>query len=107
MSDAILQALLDYGSLGLFSGFLAWQFLQMQKRLDALVESFQSQVREINDDFDKRVEGMRQRYDIVINDIRKDCRENEARLQSELKICQRELLDRERQSLIDLKSQTD
>ena len=107
MSDQVLQALLDYGSRGLFSGFLAWQFLQMQKRLDGLVESFQSQVREINDDFDTRVEKMRQRYAIVINDIRKDCRENEARLQSELKIAHRELLDRERQSVIDLKSQTD
>lgn len=107
MSDQILQALLDYGSLGLFSGFLAWQFLQMQKRLDSLVESFQAQVREINDDFDSRVESMRARYDVVINDIRQNCRENEARLQSELKIAQRELLDRERQSVFDLKSQSD
>ena len=103
MTDQLISQLVDFGALGLFSGFLVYQFLQMQKRLDNLVERFQEQVTNIGEDFDNRVEAMRQRYDIVIGDIRKDCRENETRLLNDLRIAQRELLDRERQSLASLK----
>ena len=98
MTDELVSQLVDFGALGLFSGFLVYQFLQMQRRLDKLVESFQKQVREINDDFDARVERMRARYDVVITDIRDDCREKETRLHEDLKAAQRELLERERQS---------
>ena len=104
MTDELIRQLIDFGGLGGFAGFLVWQFVQMQKRLDSLVERFQEQVDTIGDDFDKRVEGMRERYDIVIADIRKNCRENESRLQDELRIAQRELLDRERQSLAHFKT---
>ena len=99
MTDQLISQLVDFGALGLFSGFLVYQFIQMQKRLDSLVEGFQEQVNAIGDDFDNRVEAMRARYDVVIADIRRDARENEARLQEELKLVQRELLERERQSL--------
>ncbi len=103
MTDQLISQLVDFGALGLFSGFLVYQFIQMQKRLDNLVERFQEQVNAIGEDFDKRVEDMRTRYDVVITDIRRDCRENEARLQSEVKEAQRELLARERQSLANFK----
>ena len=99
MTDQLISQLVDFGALGLFSGFLVYQFIQMQKRLDSLVEGFQEQVNAIGEDFDNRVEAMRARYDVVIADIRRDARENEARLQEELRLVQRELLDRERQSL--------
>jgi len=103
MTDQLISQLVDFGALGLFSGFLVYQFIQMQKRLDSLVERFQEQVNAIGEDFDKRVEDMRTRYDVVITDIRRDCRENEARLQNEVKEAQRELLARERQSLANIK----
>ena len=103
MTDQLISQLVDFGALGLFSGFLVYQFIQMQKRLDNLVERFQEQVNAIGEDFDKRVEDMRARYDVVITDIRRDCRENEARLQNEVKEAQRELLARERQSLANIK----
>lgn len=103
MTDQLISQLVDFGALGLFSGFLVYQFIQMQKRLDNLVERFQEQVNAIGEDFDKRVEDMRTRYDVVIADIRSDCRENEARLQNEVKEAQRELLARERQSLANIK----
>tara|TARA_B100000427_G_scaffold24823_2_gene18429 strand:- start:26067 stop:26387 length:321 start_codon:yes stop_codon:yes gene_type:complete len=103
MTDQLISQLVDFGALGLFSGFLVYQFIQMQKRLDNLVERFQEQVNAIGEDFDKRVEDMRTRYDVVITDIRRDCRENEARLQNEVKEAQRELLARERQSLANFK----
>ena len=75
MTDQLISQLVDFGALGLFSGFLVYQFIQMQKRLDSLVEGFQEQVNAIGEDFDNRVEAMRARYDVVIADIRRDARE--------------------------------
>ena len=83
MTDSIISQLLDFGALGIFAGFLIWQHLGMQKRLDHLVEGFQSQLRDINEEFDKRVERMRGRYDIVIENIRRECRENEDKVVAE------------------------
>lgn len=70
--EAILEQLLGAGHLGLFAAFLVWQHFNMQKRLDKLVESFQSQLKEINDDYDERIEKMRGRYDVVIRDARQE-----------------------------------
>ena len=38
----------------------------MQDRLDKLVQDFQEQIREIDSTYERRVETMRERYDIVI-----------------------------------------
>ena len=103
MTDELISQLLDFGALGIFAGFLIWQHLGMQKRLDALVEGFQDQVKSLNDDYDSRIEAMRLRYDKVICDIRENCRENEQRLQDEVKQAQRDLLARERESLLSFK----
>ena len=106
VTDQLISQLVDFGALGLFSGFLVYQFVQMQKRLDTLVESFQSQVREINDDFDDRVEKMRARYDQVISQIRQDCSDEKTMLREEARLAQRELLARERESVLNLKMET-
>ena len=103
MTDQLISQLIDFGALGLFSGFLVYQFIQMQKRLDTLVDSFQSQVREINDNFDERVEKMRSRYDTVISQIRRDCSDEKTMLREEARLAQRELLARERESLMNIK----
>ena len=60
------------GHLGLFAAFLVWQFIALQKRLDKLVESFQGQLKEINEDYDRRIVAMRERYDSVIRETRAD-----------------------------------
>jgi DNA anti-recombination protein RmuC len=82
MSDALLTQLFDFGALGIFASFLIWQYVGMQKRLDAMVTRFQEQLDKINADYDERIEGMRIRYDTVIERIRaesddrlKDCHE--------------------------------
>jgi hypothetical protein len=72
MPDELFSSLLDFGALGIFSGFLIWQHLGMQKRLDTMVERFQSQLREIEKAHEERVEVMRGRYDIVIDKVRRD-----------------------------------
>ena len=66
MTDTLISQLLDFGALGIFAGFLVWQHLGMQKRLDTLVESFQSQLRDIQDREDAQEERLRDRYDAVI-----------------------------------------
>lgn len=72
MPDDLFASLLDFGALGLFSGFLIWQHLGMQKRLDTMVEKFQNQLREIEKGHEERVEIMRQRYDVVIDKVRSE-----------------------------------
>ena len=66
MTDALLNTLTDYGALGIFAAFLVWQFVGLQRRLDSLVERFQTQLDKINADYDQRIEAMRTRYDAVI-----------------------------------------
>ena len=80
MTDSLVSQLLDFGALGVFAGFLIWQHLGMQKRLDSLVDRFQVQLKEIDDSYERRIEIMRGRYDIVIDGIRRECRENEEKV---------------------------
>ena len=68
--EAIIDNLLAGGHLGLFAAFLVWQFIALQKRLDKLVESFQGQLKDINDGYDERLLAMRDRYDTVISEAR-------------------------------------
>ena len=72
MEVGIVEQLIDFGALGIFAGFLVWQFISLQKRLDKLVTDFQSQLKEINDDYDDRIDKMRIRYDEVIGGLRHD-----------------------------------
>ena len=76
--DLIIDQLLAGGHLGLFAAFLVWQFIALQKRLDRLVESFQSQLKDINDNYDQRLVDMRERYDAVIREARTE-RDQDAR----------------------------
>ena len=66
MTDQLIAQLFDFGALGLFAGFLIYLYLGMQKRLDALVTSFQDQLRDIQDRCDEQEEKLRDRYDAVI-----------------------------------------
>lgn len=72
MESEVLNALLEYGALGLFAGFLVWQHLSMQKRLDKLVERFQTQLDGIQEKSDANEEKLRDRYDLVISQLRDD-----------------------------------
>jgi hypothetical protein len=77
VSDAVLATLADYGALGIMVLFLIWQHLGMQKRLDGLVDSFRQDTETANTSFDERISVLRSRYEVVIEGIRKECRENE------------------------------
>tara|TARA_R100001163_G_C4995384_1_gene146452 strand:- start:188 stop:517 length:330 start_codon:yes stop_codon:yes gene_type:complete len=70
--EALIDQLLAGGHLGLFAAFLVWQHVKNEKRNENLVESFQSQLREIAEDYDGRILAMRDRYDRVIKEARQE-----------------------------------
>ena len=72
MEPSILDALLEYGALGIFAGFLVWQHLSMQKRLDKLVDKFQLQLESIQEKSESSEEKLRDRYDTVIKGLQDD-----------------------------------
>lgn len=90
MPEAV-GGLADYGSLGLMVLFLIWQHIGMQRRLDALTESFQTTLKEIDEGYERRVMVLRERYELVIAGIRKDCREAEDKIAAQRDSLQTEL----------------
>tara|TARA_A100001391_G_scaffold93295_1_gene61794 strand:- start:444 stop:761 length:318 start_codon:yes stop_codon:yes gene_type:complete len=103
MTDQIISQVLDFGALGSFAAFLVWQHVNMQKKFEKLVVSFQTQLKEIDTGYERRIEIMRERYDKVISDIRQECRNKEDALLSQVQSLQGQLLARERESLFRLK----
>ena len=93
MPDSLLTELLNFGALGLFAAFLVWQHLSMQKRLDALVGGFQTQLKEIELGYDNRIEIMRERYDVVIEGHRNRAREERSALDAQKEELQKQLLE--------------
>ncbi len=91
MTDDLIAQLVDAGGIGLLAGFLIWQHIGMQKRLDALVSSFQEQADKINVSYDDRIEKMRERYDVVIQNIRSECKEDIDRVTDQRDSIQAEL----------------
>ena len=100
MSDSLISQLFDFGALGAFAGFLIWQHLGMQKRLDTLtekfqvqmntlVDKFQSQLKEIEDRHEGRIEVMRERYDDVIRGYRNEALE----CHKQMAECRKELIE--------------
>ena len=83
MPDDLLKELLDFGALGIFAGFLIWQHLGMQKRLDNLVSGFQEELKVIREDGERRIEIMRGRYDDVFEKLRVECRDSEDKVAAE------------------------
>ncbi len=62
----LFDVLLNHGSLGIFAAFLVWLYMNMQKRMDELVDKFQGQLGEIRKDQKADQEALRIRYDDVI-----------------------------------------
>ncbi len=66
MEQSLLPSLLDFGALGLFTGFLIWQYNKTQNRLQEIVERFQKSVQDQEMAHNKAEELIRTRYDAVI-----------------------------------------
>jgi len=91
VTDELIAQLVDAGGIGLLAGFLIWQHIGMQKRLDGLVASFQDQVEKMNVSYDGRIEKMRERYDVVIESIRSECKDDIDRITDQRDSIQAEL----------------
>jgi peptidoglycan hydrolase CwlO-like protein len=64
--DTIITALADYSALGLFAGFLAWQFVHQQRQIQAMQADFQRQVGEMQEKAEATTDKVRDRYDKII-----------------------------------------
>jgi len=71
VEEAVLQTLTDYGALGLFAGYLAWQQNKLQQALQSLTLRFQKQIDSLQERHEQREDTMRARYDAVIADLNK------------------------------------
>lgn len=71
MEAELVKTLLEFGSLGGFAGFLVWQHLHLQKRLDSLTDSFKSEIRELEDRHEKAEDAIRIRYGELLSGLMK------------------------------------
>jgi len=69
---SFVKMLLEYGGLGIFAAFLVWQHLNMQKRLDKLLDQFQGQLKGIQEKAETNEDKLRERYDAVVESYRED-----------------------------------
>ena len=70
--------LLENGALGIFAGFLVYNYFQQMKRLDELSEKYMAHIELLRKEFKEDVDIVRQRYDKVIE--RYDKEKDESRL---------------------------
>lgn len=103
MSEELLSSLFDFGALGIFAGFLVWQHLGMQKRLDRLIDDFHAEIKRIDTSFDNRAELIREKYEAVIQQMRREKSAERDKLQDRIAELQRDLLSRERESVMNIK----
>jgi chromosome condensin MukBEF complex kleisin-like MukF subunit len=68
----VIELVAGFGPLGIASGFIAWMYLRMQARLDALVDKFQGQIDLMQVRHDEKEEALRARYDDVIANYNKE-----------------------------------
>ena len=79
MDEAIINAVLDYGALGIFAGFMVWQHITMQKRqredqaavsqrADNMQTRFEAKLSELSEKYEAREDAIRGRYDNVVKE---------------------------------------
>jgi uncharacterized iron-regulated protein len=66
VESTLISSLLDFGALGLFAGFLAWQYTKQQRRLEMVIEKFQETVKTQEVAHNAAEDVIRQRYDQII-----------------------------------------
>lgn len=77
-STTITTMLLENGALGIFAGFLVYNYFQQMKRLDELSEKYMAHIELLRKEFKEDVDIVRQRYDKVIE--RYDKEKDDSRL---------------------------
>ena len=70
--DSLITALIDYGMAGIFLAFMVWNYMQNQKRMDALQEKFLDSLDKLRQENKDNEEHIRSRYDRVIQVYQSD-----------------------------------
>lgn len=69
--DSLITALIDYGMAGIFLAFMVWNYMQNQKRMDALQDKFLDSIEKVRNENKQNEELIRSRYDKVIETYQK------------------------------------
>jgi len=70
--DTLITSLVDYGMAGIFLAFMVWNYLQSQKRMDALQDKFLDAIDKCRKENKENEELIRGRYDVVIQTYQSD-----------------------------------
>ena len=66
MEAGMLELLVNGGPMGIFAGFLAWNFFQNRKQIQEMNDKQFELFKELQQDKETQVERLRTRYDVVI-----------------------------------------
>tara|TARA_R100000664_G_scaffold34236_1_gene55482 strand:- start:8429 stop:8779 length:351 start_codon:yes stop_codon:yes gene_type:complete len=66
MEQHVLEMIGEFGALGLASAAIFWIWQKTANRLDTLTDSFQEQIRTMQEECNKREAEVRDRYDAVV-----------------------------------------
>jgi len=67
MEEHVLEMVGEFGALGLASGAIFWIWQKTANRLDQLTDNFQQQVKDMQDECNKREAEVRDRFMEVVN----------------------------------------
>ncbi len=70
--ETVITSLVDYGMAGIFLAFMVWNYLQSQKRMDALQDKFLDAIDKCRKENKENEELIRSRYDKVIETYQSD-----------------------------------
>ena len=66
------EFLAEYGSIGVFLGFMIYQFMQQKTELKSITQRFFDQADKIEKKYEARENDLRSRYDVIIKDYKAD-----------------------------------
>ena len=95
MPPEVLQALTDFGALGLASGAIFWLYVKANKRQEEQVQSFQAQIREQAADSNKRDALVRDKWEQVVAKYDEERLQTLVQLSNKLTALEKEVQDME------------
>ena len=93
--DPLIAALTELGPLGLFAGFLVWQFTRQQKQIQSMVEGFEARIEAMQGKSERAVDRVRDRYDQIIEQKDKAYERLSGKLESDVEYI-RGIIEQER-----------
>jgi tyrosine-protein phosphatase YwqE len=70
--EAIIELLLQHGSLGIFAGYLIFESHRLRKQQEKTIEAFTAALEKLREDSIKKESDLRVRYDSVISSLQEE-----------------------------------